>query len=123
MSYQSLITSCVYDKQLDSGRGTLLHLCDEVIQQEVKEVIISFYILMKQGRATKQELDMRCEELIQVQFDQSCNFEVDDAVHKLEKLGILIRDADGAYSCVDLRSANDIIGITTEEIVNKAKED
>ncbi|XP_022934332.1 uncharacterized protein LOC111441529 [Cucurbita moschata] len=123
VSYQSLITSCVYDKQLDSGRGTLLHLCDEVIQQEVKEVIISFYILMKQGRATKQELDRRCEELIQVQFDQSCNFEVDDAVHKLEKLGILIRDADGAYSCVDLRSANDIIGITTEEIVNKAKED
>lgn len=33
------------------------------------------------------------------------------------------QDADGAYSCVDLRSANDIIGITTEEIVNKAKED
>jgi hypothetical protein len=25
----------MYDKQLDSGRGTLLHLCDDVIQQEV----------------------------------------------------------------------------------------
>lgn len=34
--YQSLITQSMYDKQLDSGRGTLLHLCDDVIQQEVK---------------------------------------------------------------------------------------
>lgn len=32
------------------------------------------------------------------------------------------QDANGAYSCVDLGSANKIIGITTEEIVPKAKE-
>ena len=25
----------MYDKQLDSGKGTILHLCDDVIQQEV----------------------------------------------------------------------------------------
>lgn len=34
-TYQNLITQSMYDKQLDSGRGTLLHLCDDVIQQEV----------------------------------------------------------------------------------------
>jgi hypothetical protein len=34
-SYQNLITQSMYDKQLDSGKGTLLHLCDDVIQQEV----------------------------------------------------------------------------------------
>ncbi|CAN6470549.1 unnamed protein product [Victoria cruziana] len=94
--YQNLITKSMYDKQLDSGKGTLLHLCDDVIQQEVsielgipsipysmfchegdvnlafdidreiifllfgfgiyqvKEVIIAFFILMEQGKATKQ---------------------------------------------------------------------
>jgi hypothetical protein len=35
VAYQNLITKSMYDKQLDSGRGTLLHLCDDVIQQEV----------------------------------------------------------------------------------------
>ncbi|XP_031738642.1 uncharacterized protein LOC101204725 isoform X3 [Cucumis sativus] len=35
-TYQNLITQSMYDKQLDSGRGTLLHLCDDVIQQELK---------------------------------------------------------------------------------------
>ncbi|KAK9678077.1 hypothetical protein RND81_11G186600 [Saponaria officinalis] len=48
-AYQNLVTQSMYDKQLDSGKGTLLHLCDDVIQQEVKEVIISFFILMEQG--------------------------------------------------------------------------
>lgn len=36
--YQNLITQFMYDKQLDSGKGTLLHLCDDVIQQEVSLV-------------------------------------------------------------------------------------
>jgi hypothetical protein len=35
VTYQNLITKSMYDKQLDSGKGTLLHLCDDVIQQEV----------------------------------------------------------------------------------------
>uniref|UniRef100_A0A1S4DXZ5 Aminopeptidase n=1 Tax=Cucumis melo TaxID=3656 RepID=A0A1S4DXZ5_CUCME len=90
-TYQNLITQSMYDKQLDSGRGTLLHLCDDVIQQEVKEVIISFFILMEQGKATLEDLDLRCEELIKEEFGEHCNFEVDDAVQKLEKLGIVSR--------------------------------
>ncbi|RVX06977.1 hypothetical protein CK203_015010 [Vitis vinifera] len=112
----------MYDKQLDSGKGTLLHLCDDVIQQEVKEVIISFFILMEQGKATRQDLDSRCEELIKEEFGEDCNFDVDDAVQKLEKLGIVARDTIGRYYCVGLKHANDIIGTTTEELVLKAKQ-
>ncbi|KAF7819338.1 uncharacterized protein G2W53_024793 [Senna tora] len=122
-SYQNLITQSMYDKQLDSGKGTLLHLCDDVIQQEVKEVIVSFYILMEQGKATRQDLDQWCEELIKEEFGESCNFDVDDAVHKLEKLGIVTRDSIGRYQCVGLKRANEIIGTTTEELVLKAKQE
>ncbi|XP_024017818.1 uncharacterized protein LOC21390957 [Morus notabilis] len=122
VAYQSLIMQSVYDKQLDSGRGTLLHLCDEVIQQEVKEVIISFFILRKHGRSARQDLDTRCEQLIKEEFGERCNFDVDDAVQKLEKLGIVSRDSTGRYSCVDLKKANEIIGVTTEEVVLNATE-
>ncbi|KAH8489385.1 hypothetical protein H0E87_024848 [Populus deltoides] len=118
----SLITQSVYDKQLDSGRGTLLHLCDDVIQQEVKEVIVSFFILMVQGKATRQELDQRCEELITEEFNEKCNFDVDDALQKLQKLGIVAKDPAGKYACTDLKHANEIIGTTTEELVLKANQ-
>ncbi|KAL8127386.1 uncharacterized protein LOC141717248 [Apium graveolens] len=120
-AYQNLITKSMYDKQLDSGKGTLLHLCDDVVQQEVKEVIISYFILMEQGKATLEDLDIRCEELIKEEFGVSCDFDVDDAVIKLEKLGIVSRDTIGRFYCVSLKRANDIIGMTTEELVIKAK--
>ncbi|CAL9153368.1 unnamed protein product [Musa hybrid cultivar] len=84
-TYRNLITQSMYDRQLDSGRGTLLHLCDNVIQQEVKEVIVSYFILMEQGKATMEDLDIRCEELIQEEFGMKCNFEVLDAVQKLRE--------------------------------------
>ncbi|GJV55848.1 hypothetical protein Tco_1456853 [Tanacetum coccineum] len=123
VAYQNLITQSMYDKQLDSGKGTLLHLCDDVIQQEVKEVIISFFILMEQGKATLEDLDIQCEELIKEEFGASCNFDVDDAVHKLEKMGIVARDSIGRYYCVGLKRANEIIGTTTEELVLKASQE
>ncbi|KAK8637538.1 hypothetical protein V6N13_064955 [Hibiscus sabdariffa] len=120
-AYQNLITQSMYEKQLDSGRGTLLHLCDDVIQQEVKEVIIAFFILMEQGKATSKELDQRCEDLLREEFGESCNFDVDDALEKLEKLKVLYKDPTGRYACAGLTRANDIIGVTTEEVVLKAR--
>ncbi|KAH7670128.1 hypothetical protein IHE45_10G005100 [Dioscorea alata] len=122
VTYQNLITQSMYDKQLDSGKGTLLHLCDDVIQQEVKEVIISYFILMEQGKLTIDDLDQKCEDLIQEEFGEQCNFDVTDAVRKLEKLGIVIKDSIGRIACVPLRRANEIIGTTTEEIVLKARQ-
>ncbi|CAL9046593.1 unnamed protein product, partial [Musa banksii] len=120
-TYQNLITKSMYDKQLDSGKGTLLHLCDDVIQQEVKEVIISYFILMEQGKLEINVLDRQCEELIMEEFNEKCNFEVEDAVKKLEKLGIVsrvtyVQDSAGKICCVPLKRANEIIGTTTEEL-------
>ncbi|KAG8054080.1 hypothetical protein GUJ93_ZPchr0001g29777 [Zizania palustris] len=121
-TYQNLITQSMYEKQLDSGKGTLLHLCDDVIQQEVKEVIISYYILMENGKATVEDLDLQCEELIKEEFGLQCNFEVMDAVQKLERLGIITRDSIGRICCLSLKRANEIIGATTEELVMKARQ-
>lgn len=38
-----------------------------------------------------QDLDLHCEELIKEEFGAECNFDVHDAVKKLEKLGIVHR--------------------------------
>lgn len=119
INYQNLITRSMYEKQLDSGKGTLLHLCDDVIQQEVKEVILAYFILISQGKATREDLDRRCEELMLEEFQEKCDFEVDDALKKMERLGIVTRDSVGRYCHVTLKRANEIIGMTTEERVAK----
>lgn len=121
-TYQNLITKSMYDKQLDSGKGTLLHLCDDVIQQEVKEVIISLFILMEQGKTSIEDLDRQCEELLVSEFGEKCNFDVVDAVNKLERLKIVNRDSLGRVYIPPLKRVNEIIGITTEENVEKARQ-
>lgn len=120
VEYQNLITRSMYEKQLDSGTGTLLHMCDDMIQQEVKEVLIAYFVLISQGRATKEDLDRRCEELMLEEFQEKCDFEVEDAVSKMERLGIVTRDSVGRYCQIPLKRANEIIGLTTEERVAKA---
>ncbi|KAL8160137.1 hypothetical protein V2J09_001674 [Rumex salicifolius] len=102
-AYQNLITRSMYDKQLDSGRGTLLHLCDNV-----KEIIVAFFI--------------GCEEMMEKEFEERLNFDVHDALQKLEKLGIVSQDSEGRYSGVGIERANQIIGTTTEELVIQAED-
>lgn len=120
--YNNLITQSMYSKHLDSGRGTILHLCDDVIQQEVKEVIVAYFLLMTQGKATIEELDHRCEELMLEEFKEDLDFDVDGSVEKLRKLKIVTKSAGGHYTHQSLKSANDIIGVTTDEIVQMADE-
>ncbi|XP_074588505.1 uncharacterized protein LOC141844357 isoform X2 [Curcuma longa] len=115
-TYQNLITKSMYDKQLDTGKATLLHLCDDVIQQEVKEVIVSYFTLMRGRELTEEDLGHDCDKLIRDEFRLNCNFEVHDAITKLEKLGIVTR-SDGKIRPVPLEQANNIIGVTTEELV------
>lgn len=40
---------------------------------------------------SNQDLDLRCEELIKDEFGAECNFDVHDAIQKLEKLSIVHR--------------------------------
>lgn len=40
---------------------------------------------------TLKDLDTRCEELIKDEFKETCDFDVEDAVQKLEKLGIVTK--------------------------------
>jgi len=112
----------MYDKQIDSGNGTLLHLCHDVIDQEVKEGIISLFILMIQGKSSIEDLNCCCEELLEAEFSEKCHFDVVDTIQKLEKLGIVFREETlGRIYVPSMRCINEIIGITTEEIVAKAR--
>lgn len=115
IQYQNLITNSMYEKQLDSGKGTLFYMCDGVIQQEVKEVILAYFVLITQGKSTLEDLDRQCEKIMLEEFQERFDFEVEDAVKKMEKLGLVTRDSVGLYCPVDLKRANEIIGVTTEE--------
>jgi hypothetical protein len=122
-NYQNLMTKLMYDKHLNHGRGTLLHVCHDVIIQEVKESIISLFILMQQGKTSIEDLDYRCEELLESKFGEKCDLDVVDTIMKLERLGIIFQEESlGRVYVPSVTRVNEIIGITTEEIVAKARD-
>jgi hypothetical protein len=48
--------------------------------------------------SVKQDLDRRCEHLLATKFNEKCDFEVDDAISKLEKLEIVSKVRTPAFS-------------------------
>lgn len=54
---------------------------------EVRELTVNILFIC----CSFQDLDLRCEELIKDEFGAECNFDVHDAIKKLEKLSIVHR--------------------------------
>ncbi|GAQ80344.1 hypothetical protein KFL_000520150 [Klebsormidium nitens] len=121
--YQSLLVKSMYDKSMDNGKSTLLHLCDDVIQQEVKEVILAYFVLMTRGKLSEEELDGCCEDLLENVFGEAVNFEVSDAIGKLEHLKLVSKDLDSRFSHQVLTEANLMLGPTYEELFGVEKEE
>lgn len=118
-TYRALLQSSMYDKQLDSGHATLLHLCDDVSNQEFKEVLVAYFILLTTGPAAKDDLDRRCEVFMEDKFGEDVEFDVEDAIFKLTHLKMIDLDQDGKYSAVPIHKATASIGETTDEIFGR----
>ena len=86
--YANLIRESVFNKFMDSGHGVRTFLMDAEYQQDFKEVLMAYYFIW-QGRAeTVAELDDECEQFLFRLLEQ-VDFEVDDAVKKLTRDGLL----------------------------------
>ncbi|EFJ22615.1 hypothetical protein SELMODRAFT_416264 [Selaginella moellendorffii] len=92
LEYGKLISKEIYEKQRDTGPATLLCLVESALQQEVNEAIVAYFgLLMKNGAAKSEELKRQCEAVLIDEVDLPCDFEVEDAVRKLEALQIAWR--------------------------------
>ncbi|MSR47965.1 MAG: DUF3754 domain-containing protein [Planctomycetes bacterium] len=81
---------------LDSGLGVLLHLLDEAEAQETGEALLAWVLLLRAGGPiTPAALDRRVEEWLGQRAGVAVDFEEEDALHKLERLGLATRDAAG----------------------------
>ena len=75
----------LYNKNLDNDIGVIQYLVDSIEDQELKESLIAYTLLLKAGRPlTEEELDEAAERFLNTHFkDLEVDFEVDDALEKL----------------------------------------
>jgi len=100
--HQAKLMKTLYFHNLDNNAGVFDFLVHEAEEEECKEAILAYYFLLAERNSeglpfTLSELDDRIEEWMQKEFGVPMDFEVKDAIRKLEEEGI-IDQKDGRYS-------------------------
>jgi hypothetical protein len=106
--YQLNLTRNLYYQNLDNNAGVLFRLLDEAEEQECREAILAYALLRRAGHDgwTEAELDSAAESFLQNVLGFAVDFEVADALQKLERFGCATRDEFGAWRAASLDAAS-----------------
>jgi hypothetical protein len=101
--YDLHLTRSLYYQNLDNNAGVFARLVYEAEQQEVREALVA-YALLRQHAGEQgllpAEIDRLAEVWLQALLEMPVDFEVDDALEKLERWKLLERLSDGRLRAV-----------------------
>ncbi|MGE0531298.1 MAG: DUF3754 domain-containing protein [Hyphomonadaceae bacterium] len=100
LRYQKQLADTVYFRNLANNSGVLDLLIGAGEEQDAKEAFLAYSILRHEGRPlAKAELDNFCETFLREKFGLEIDFEIHDALGKLERLGLVTHEGE-TYSAV-----------------------
>lgn len=94
LEYANAHSRTLYFQTLDSESGAFLRVLDEAFEEEAKEAVLAYAFLVAHGPSTEQALDERVERWLHTKIGAPVDFEVDDALAKLARLGVATRTGD-----------------------------
>ena len=95
LRFMKALAENLYFKNLDNNAGVFHHLIDAAEEEEFKEALLGYLFLAQNERGLPRlELDIAVEAWLAKDWDCEINFEVDDALAKLERWGLLARRND-----------------------------
>jgi len=106
--YQLSLTRSLYFQNLDNNAGVFYRILDEAEEQEGLEAILAYALLRRRAGAagwTKRRLDREAESYLRELLGTAIDFEVDDALAKLARLGCVNKDTAGHWHAVPLNEA------------------
>ena len=106
-TYSKMLTESLYYQSLDNNLGVITQIMDEAEEQECRETMLAYYYLWKHAPAegwSSEQLDDYVEMELEGKLNLKVDFEVDDALAKLETLEIVTRHGD-KYRVIALEKA------------------
>ena len=95
LKYQKEISDNVYFRNINNNAGALDYIVGSAEEQECKEAFLAYYFLATAAAPLSQgTLESEVEGWITDKFGVEVNFEVTEALAKLERLALLRRDGD-----------------------------
>ncbi len=105
LRYQKRLAETVYFRNIANNAGVLDLLINEGEEQDAKEAFLAYAVLLKSDRPmAKGELDIAAEEFLRDRLSLEVNFEIQDALAKLERLG-LVENHNENYTAVPVEAA------------------
>jgi Protein of unknown function (DUF3754) len=92
LKYHKELTDNIYFRNVNNNAGIFDYMIGAAEEQECKEAFLAYYFLRTQKEApTQDQLDRQIEAWLKEKFGVAVDFEVDDALSKLDRLGLLTR--------------------------------
>ncbi len=110
-TYSLQLTQSLYYQNLDNNVGVMYKLLDEAEEQEARETLLSYFYLWRYAGDrgwTAKELDDYVELDLERRLNIEIDFEIEDALAKLERAGIVTKTGD-RYRAVPLEAAQDTL--------------
>jgi len=95
LKYQKELTDNIYFRNVDNNAGIFDYIIGAAEEQDCKEAFLAYYFLRVAGAPpTQVALDATIEQWMRGKFAVDIDFEADDALRKLDRLGLLSRDGE-----------------------------
>ena len=103
--YQTQVSKDLYFKGQANNAAVLNMIVDLGEEQEVKEALLAYAFIISDNdmKYTEESLDISIEDWLQDTFGFDIDFEVDDALSKLEDMKLLNRTEDGFLSVLSIQ--------------------
>jgi len=104
IQFMKTLAENLYFKNLDNDAGVFHNLLDSAEEEEHIETVLAYWFLLTEGPADATALDRGIETWLADRWDCEVDFEVDDALAKLSRLGLAAIEAD-RWHAIDLNTA------------------
>jgi hypothetical protein len=89
INFMKELSENLYFRNLDTNMGVFTNLIDSAETQEFKEAVLSYYfLLIEKNYLSEKDLDIIIEKWIYSKINLDIDFEIDDALQKLHKIGL-----------------------------------
>lgn len=112
--YSLRLTKSLYYKSLDNNNGVLMRLLDEAEEQECRETFLAYFCLWKYAPSegwTAEQLDDYVEMYLEGNANLKVDFEIGDALAKLERLKI-VRKTGAVYHAEPIDKSLEMLDLT-----------
>ena len=105
VKYMAKLAQNLYFYNLDNNAGVISYLADMAENEELKEAFLAYIFLLKSEKALNIDaLDKLIEEYIDSKYKIPIDFEIDDAMSKLVRMG-LVKQNNLVYEAISIQES------------------